>query len=225
MSDIKLTDLQKAVLNFFGRHNFGSNFYWTGGTLLSYRYLRHRLSVDLDFFSDDLFSDDQYLLFINDLKKEVGAGKISLTLQYNRRLYLIERAGEALKTELVYFPFPATDKKEILPEFSVKIDSLSDIMTNKILSTYQRNEPKDVFDLYRYLSGEPKHDLSQLIGLAEKKFGAAIEPTLLIAKINALSEKLDLIKPLILGPSENLAKNVKSFFQEIFNSIVKKQLK
>lgn len=225
MPDIKLSNLQKDVLIYFGRNSFGKNFYWTGGTLLAYLYLRHRASVDLDFFSDNLFSDDEYLLAMNNLKKETSAKKITLTIRQNRRLYIVECNGEAVKLELVFFPFPAIAKRNILPEFSFKADSLTDIMVNKTLSTYQRSEVKDVFDLYRYLSNQPKYNLTKLISLVEKKFGVAIEPSLLFAKINELAKQLDSLSPLLLSPQKNLAKKVKSFFQDIFNSFARKKIK
>ena len=67
MPDIFLNQLQIDILKFFAKNSFAKNFYWTGGTLLAYQYLHHRDSVDLDFFSDDLFSDNDYLIFINEL--------------------------------------------------------------------------------------------------------------------------------------------------------------
>lgn len=225
MSKIKLSQLQKDTLIFFGKNHFGKNFYWTGGTLLAYQYLHHRISIDLDLFSDDLFTDDQYLMFLNNLKKQVRVKKITLTLQQNRRLYLAERAGEAVKLELVYFPFRAVERKIFLLEFSLRVDSLTDIMVNKTLSTYQRNEPKDVFDLYCYLNNQPKHNLQKLIKLVERKFGIAIEPTILLAKINELAAQLDSLSPLLVVPQQDLKSKVKRFFQNIFNSIVRKQIK
>jgi predicted nucleotidyltransferase component of viral defense system len=225
MLNIQLSQLQKDVLIFFGKNRFAKNFYWTGGTLLSYQYLHHRTSLDLDFFSSDLFADDQYLTFLNQLKKEVKAKKITQTLQQNRRLYLVERGDEAIKLELVYFPFSAIEKKASLAEFSLQTDSLTDIMVNKILSTYQRHEPKDVFDLYCYLNNRPKHNLQKLINLVEQKFGIAIEPTTLLAKINELATQLDSISLLLLTPQKDLTKRVKKLFQNIFNSIAEKQIK
>lgn len=225
MHNIRLSQLQKNILNFFGKNHFGKNFYWTGGTLLAYQYLHHRISIDLDFFSDDLFTDDQYLMFSNDLKKQVKVKKITLTLQQNRRLYLAERNDEAVKLELVYFPFPAIEKKVFLPEFSLRVDSLTDIMVNKTLSTYQRNEPKDAFDLYCYLNNKPKYNLQKLIKLVDRKFGVAIESTMLLAKINELAAQLDSLSPLLIAPRKDLKGKVKRFFQDIFNSIVKKQIK
>jgi len=225
MHNIRLSQLQKDILIFFSRNSFAENFYWTGGTLLAYQYLHHRISVDLDFFSNDLFVDDQYLIFLDELKNQIKAKRITLTLQQNRRLYLIECGGKTAKLELVYFPFPAVEKKVFLPEFSLRVDSLTDIMVNKTLSTYQRQEPKDVFDLYCYLNNKPKYNLQKLIKLIERKFGVAIEPTILLAKINELAAQLDSLSPLLLVPQKNSTQKVKKFFQGIFNSLAKKQVK
>lgn len=225
MLNIKLSKLQRKVLLFFAKNNLGKNFYWTGGTVLSYLYLHHRNSVDLDFFSKDLFRDDEYLFFINALKKDIGAGKISLTLKYNRRLYLIEAKKEQIKLEMVYFPFASIENKTAIPEFSIKADSLTDIMTNKTLSAYQRDEVKDVFDLYRYLSANPKHNLIKLVSFVDKKFGIAIEPALLLAKINELIGDIDVIFPLLLSPEKDLAKKMKDFFQNQFNILAKRKIK
>ncbi len=236
MPNIQLSQLQKDILIFFGKNSFAGNFYLTGGTLLAYQYLHHRISVDLDFFSNDLFTDDQYLIFLNEFKNQIKAKKITLTLQQNRRLCFIERGGETVKIELVYFPFPAVEKKVFLSEFSLRVDSLTDIMVNKTLSTYQRQEPKDVFDLYCYLNPEgeqvpygagnkPKYNLQKLIKLVERKFGLAIEPTILLAKINELAAQLNSLSPLLLAPQKNSTQKIKKFFQSIFNSLAKKQIK
>jgi len=225
MPDIKLTKLQKDVLSFFGNNSFSKNFYWTGGTLLSYSYLHHRDSVDLDFFSEELFPDDEYLKFINDLKIAVKAQKIKFNLDKNRRLYFIERGKETVKLELVYFPFKSIEKKARLKEFSLEADSLTDIMVNKILSTYQRDEPKDIYDLYCYLSNNPKYNLPKLVAFVEKKFGVEIATTLLLAEITELANSIDSLQPLLLKKEKNLSKKIKNFFQEIFDSIAKKYLK
>lgn len=225
MPNIQLSKLQKDILIFFGKNSFAENFYWTGGTLLAYQYLHHRTSVDLDFFSNDLFTDDQYLIFLNELKNQVKAKKTTLTLQQNRRLYLVERGSETVKLELVYFPFPIIEKRVLLPAFSLRVDSLTDIMVNKTLSTYQRQEPKDAFDLYCYLKNKPKYNLQKLIKLVERKFGVAVEPAILLTKINELATQLDFISPLLLIPQKDLTKKVKKFFQDIFNTLARKQIK
>jgi len=225
MAEIKLANLQKDVLRFIGQNSFGKNFYWTGGTLLSYFYLSHRFSEDLDFFSDDIFQNEQWQNFMNELKNNVKAERITETLQMNRRIYNIERGKENVKLEFVYFPFPAIEKRAEIKEFNVKADSLQDIMVNKTQSVYHRNEPKDAYDLYWYLIKKSKYDLAQLVKLVEKKFGIAIEPMLLMAKINELSDNLKIIKPFLKDYNENLSKEVKKFFQKEFNRLAKKKIK
>jgi predicted nucleotidyltransferase component of viral defense system len=225
MLKIRLTQLQKNALLFIGKDPFGKNFYWTGGTLLSYLYFSHRRSIDLDFFSDDLFKDDEYAIFIKRLRKEIRADKITKIIQQNRRLYFIEKGKENIKLEFVFFPFPAIGKRTEIKEFSIKVDSLEDIMTNKTQSTYERNEVKDVYDLYWYLSGKPKYSLQNLINFVEKKFGAAIEPLLLIEKIYQLSRDINKLKPLLIDYDKDISKEVKLFFQAEFNKIAKKQIK
>jgi len=225
MPEIKLTQLQKEILSFIGKNPFGKNFYWTGGTLLSYFYLSHRFSVDLDFFSQDLFKGDEYSLFINELKKEINAGNIVETVKYNRRQYLIKRGKNNVKLEFVYFPFPPIGKKKEIKEFSVMADSLEDIMVNKIHSAYERDEAKDVYDLYWYLTNRPKYNLQKLIGFIEKKIGIIIESSLLIEKIYQLCDDLDKLKPLLINHDKDISKKAKGFFQDEFNKLARKKIK
>lgn len=224
MPKIKLSGLQKETLKFFGQNKFAQNFYWTGGTLLSYCYLNHRDSVDLDFFSENLFTDEEYLKFINELKKCVKADRISFSIQNNRRLYIVQRKNETIKLELVFFPFPAVEQRKKLKEFSVIADSLADIMVNKTLAAYQRDEIKDLYDLYFYLTDKPKYNLFQLISLIEKKFGVEIEPVIFLAKANETAGKLDSLKPLLMKKENNLSLNVKSYLQKLFNKKARTQL-
>lgn len=225
MPNFKFSKLQKEVLYFFGKNQFAKNFYWTGGTALAYCYLDNRHSVDLDFFSENLFADDEYLIFINELKKTIKADKIILTIKQNRRIYFVNKKTETVKLELVYFPFAQIKKTEINKEFGLNVDSLEDIMINKTLAAYQRYETKDAYDLYCYLNNKPKYNLFKLVGLVEKKFGISIEPILLFSKLNELSGNLNSLQPLLPEKQNNLEKNVKSFFQDIFNATIRKQIK
>lgn len=225
MQKFKLRPIQKEALRFFEKNKLGRNFYWTGGTLLAYRYFDHRDSIDLDFFSGELFRDDEYLIFINELKKHLKAQEVRFTLKNNRRIYTIKRGDESLKLELVFFPFRRVEKASKLDNFGVNFDSLTDIMVNKTLSSYQRREVKDAYDLYYYLKNKPKYSLSKLAKLVEKKFGVIIEPPLLLAKINALLDNFNALMLLIFSKDKKLREKIKSFFQEEFNSLVRKKIK
>ncbi len=84
---------------------------------------------------------------------------------------------------------------------------------------------KDVYDLYYYLTNRPKYDLFKLVDLVEKKFGIAIEPALLLAKINELITNLDDLKPFLATQQPKLTKEVKTFFQNTFNLLARKKIK
>lgn len=52
---MELKPLQLMILKELFRSPLRRFFYWTGGTLLSFRYLHHRASFDIDLFSDRPF--------------------------------------------------------------------------------------------------------------------------------------------------------------------------
>jgi len=64
-----LTKTQKEILNYLSKDkDFTSNFYFTGGTALSEFYLQHRLSEDLDFFSEKEIDDLWLVTLAKNLK-------------------------------------------------------------------------------------------------------------------------------------------------------------
>lgn len=62
-----LTPFQQIVLSKI--HNYLSKFYLTGGTALSEFYLKHRYSVDLDFFTQDNIAFNNIFNAISDFSK------------------------------------------------------------------------------------------------------------------------------------------------------------
>ena len=80
-----LTNKQLQIIKFLSKNNFFSNsFYFTGGTALAEIYLNHRLSEDLDFFSDDLYADEVLLDEINKLKIALKIKQIKYQKDKNR---------------------------------------------------------------------------------------------------------------------------------------------
>ncbi|MEW6408270.1 MAG: nucleotidyl transferase AbiEii/AbiGii toxin family protein [Patescibacteria group bacterium] len=219
-----LNNFQKEVLKYLGKNKFVKNFYWTGGTCLAYFYLRHRRSLDLDFFSGELFNELYYINFAKDLKSSLKLKKIDFKQEQNRFHYLLYKNKKTLKLELVYFPFKNSGRIKTDKEYGIKIDSLQDIMANKVLAAYQRKEPKDIFDLYVYLT-KTKKNLSMLLKLVEKKFGVNIELSLFIAKVNGNIKLISDIKPFIFDIENNLIIKIRNFFQGIFNEELKARLK
>lgn len=206
-----LNPIQQKVLSAIGKSDLAKFYYWTGGTALAYRYLPKRLSEDLDFFSFDLQTDENLLIEINKLKKELDIKKIDFDRNLNRQQYILYFFQTSVKLEFVFFPFKNLGKICGDKNFGIKIDSLTDIVTNKTLATFQRTEPKDIFDLY-FIMQTKKFKLSRLIKNVENKFGVQINEADLVAKILREVELLENIKPLILDSKDCDIEKIKKFF-------------
>lgn len=127
-----------------------TGFYLTGGTASSRAYLQHRFSDDLDFFvnDDEQFSvwveriihalTQQENLTINILQKEDRF--IRMTLAENDLLLKLEFVND------VPSHIGEIRKLEILG----KIDSPENILANKITAVIDREEPKDLADIWGF---------------------------------------------------------------------------
>lgn len=81
------------------------HFYLSGGTALAEYYLHHRLSDDLDFFSENEI-DIQWLNTLSGkTKSTIGASKKDIQQSFNRNLVFFTIEKTILKTEFTYFPF------------------------------------------------------------------------------------------------------------------------
>ncbi|MFA6106447.1 MAG: nucleotidyl transferase AbiEii/AbiGii toxin family protein [Patescibacteria group bacterium] len=121
-------------------------FYLTGGTALAEYYLQHRLSEDLDFFSEKEFDIMAINVFFAKNRKALGIKKIDFQKSFNRNLIFLHLKDEIIKTEFTYFPFPRIEKKAKMNKLFV--DSLGDIAVNKLFTIYQKPRSRDFIDLY-----------------------------------------------------------------------------
>ena len=72
-----LTKNQKKFLDFFKKSpHLVKNFYFTGGTCLAEFYLKHRMSEDLDFFSENEFITSSISVCLQKAKKYLFYEKI-----------------------------------------------------------------------------------------------------------------------------------------------------
>jgi hypothetical protein len=143
-----LYPLQDRVLGILSGLETG--FYLSGGTAASRGYLHHRLSDDLDLFVND---NAQFGLWADRLIQALEAGgawKVAVSLREQRfvRLSLVE--GEAvLKIEMI------NDVPSHIGSFRDdpllgRIDSPENILANKVTALVDRDEPKDLADIWGF---------------------------------------------------------------------------
>ncbi len=136
--------LQNRFLDWWGTLRLP--FYLTGGTALGRFYLNHRYSEDLDFFvnADPDFS--KHILFIkNELQNQfkTDISKAIATDEFAR--FFIDDNDTFLKVEFVNDVAYRPDNP--LENNLVSIDTVSNILSNKLTAIIGRDEPKDIFDI------------------------------------------------------------------------------
>lgn len=220
-----LSKEQEKAIQLLAGSELKNKFYWTGGTLLAYRYLSHRKSEDLDFFTDEQFSFDEVNRWVQEFKELVGFSKVGSRKIHDRWEFLFENKSP-FRIEFVYYN---KDKKVLGAKgeiFGVKIDSLEDIAANKLVSFFDRNEPKDIFDIY-FLITKSNFTPIKLIGLAFKKFGVEFDEASFWSESFKGLKLLFQIKPLMLGSEkdkEKLLEKIQNYFREESNKFLKRRL-
>lgn len=218
-----LTNFQKGVLKEIGKSELFRFFVWSGGTALSFYYLQHRLSVDLDFLSQDLFRDEYLLIELRKIAKNLGVKSIEEQKKFNRREFWLKKGKEILRIEFVFYPFPRIRPSKKLKEFNIKIDSIEDMLTNKAHAAYERSEPKDIFDLYCILLIK-KINFFRIFKWVEKKFGVKIDPVLFAGQALEGVERLKEIRPFILKKKFFKPSSIKIYFQKEAEIYLKKKI-
>lgn len=191
-----LSKNQKDILAIISKEKLiCDNFYLTGGTALAEFYLHHRLSEDLDFFSEKEFNPQSISVFLKKIKNKAKIKKVEYQQSFNRNLFFIDLIGdEKIKMEFTYFPFARIEKKQKIGD--LYIDSLLDIAVNKVFTIYQKPRSRDFIDLYFILKKDKELSLDDLIKKAQIKFGNYIDPIQLGAQYMKAKELKDFPKML-----------------------------
>ncbi len=185
-----LSNNQKKLLELVSQEkSICERFYLTGGTALAEFYLHHRLSEDLDFFSEQEFDPQSISVILKKIQASAGIKKIEYQQSFNRNLFFLHTDTEVIKTEFTYFPFTRIEQKKLFGKLF--IDSLIDIATNKIFTIYQKPRSRDFIDLYLILKNNPMLAIDSLIAKARIKFDNYIDPIQLGAQYMKAKELKD----------------------------------
>jgi predicted nucleotidyltransferase component of viral defense system len=208
--------LQDRFLELFFSGPLATHFYLTGGTALARFYFHHRDSQDLDLFTND---QDQDFALVNQVVLGIlHTSGLQITSQVITDTFIqyivIDPSGASLKLDLV---------KDIPVHFGalvdrdgIKVDSLENIGSNKVLAVFGRTDAKDFIDLYWIL----KHtdlNFDDLFRLAKEKDLGLSELYLAYALQNI--EKIKIF-PRMLEPLP--WDEIKAFFQAMAHTLLTK---
>lgn len=202
-----LSENQQSILGLIANDEvLCASFYLTGGTALAEYYLGHRLSEDLDFFSEQEFEPQPISAFFKKIKTAADIKSVAYEQSFNRNLFFLDIGNDRIKTEFTYFPFPRIEQGKTKRKLNV--DSLLDIAVNKLFTIYQKPRSRDFIDLYCILQKEKDWTIDELTEKAQIKFDNFLDPLQLSAqftKAETLKDYPTMLKPL-------LAKDWNSFF-------------
>lgn len=153
------------------------NFYLTGGTALARGYLNHRYSEDLDFFVNDapefeLWRDRCFDALGKEAKR--SSLRLEIILRETRFGRAVLHGAVPLKLEFINdVPFRVGQPWDH-PTLG-RLDTKENILANKISALVDREEPKDLADIY-WLCCREGMDLMAAIENASSKAAGVFPP-------------------------------------------------
>lgn len=207
MGKISFTPKQQIIFDEVkDSHFLKQNFYFTGGTALSAVYLHHRLSDDLDFFSENKFDTLPILNLMTEWSKKHKFTIKSQELEAVRIFLLQFIDREKLKVDFGYYPYKRLKQGKLVD--SVEVDSLFDIAVNKLQTIHQRTDAKDFVDLYFLLKEFTIWDLIEGVGV---KFRMELDPY----TIGADCLKMDILEKLPTMLIPLTIEQIKDFYRDL----------
>ncbi|MBW1736438.1 MAG: nucleotidyl transferase AbiEii/AbiGii toxin family protein [Deltaproteobacteria bacterium] len=156
---------REVLLQLVTEPTIEEQFFLTGGTALSVFYLHHRMSNDLDLFSSQQVNLSELGFWI----KGMWPGEI-VTLKESPHFFscLIRET----KLDLVIDPLSVDEQRPSVTfenGHKVRVDTIRNIVSNKLCACVSRTEPKDYVDLYAIFKKMPEIKFETVYAMAKKK--------------------------------------------------------
>ena len=166
--------LTKVAARLLPRFSVFRNFYLAGGTALALQ-IGHRRSVDFDFFTKKLPGD-----LLSQVKKTFPTSKIVVTYSASHQTNLLIHG-----VRVTFLEYPYRVLKPFVYKKGIAMAAIKDVAAMKAYVIGRRLSYKDYVDWY-FLLKENYITLSELIPLAQKKFGAEFNDRLFLSQLVSL---------------------------------------
>lgn len=178
--------LKNLIHDFFSLTDW-KGLYLSGGTCLAEYYFGHRISIDMDIFTPERTLFEQAKRYFQDPRSfpRGAVTEIRVTPHLAQYLYKAKGTTEPVKVDLMLdIAVRLANPLKVGP---VTIDSLDDLLANKIGCLVQRSEVKDYLDLY-YLIPASHLMAKEIIAIGQKKEGG-LDPLILANQMGFLFAK------------------------------------
>ena len=215
-----VTPLLKKVLDILMAEKIFAFFRLVGGTNLSLRY-GHRLSVDIDLFTDAKYGSLDYRIFEKFLREHFPfyeCNDPTSIVGFGRGYYIGKSADEYIKLDLMYTD-PVLEEAETID--GIRLASVKDIIAMKMNVVSRGGRKKDFWDLHLLLKEyslaemfafharrhEWEHNAEELL----EKFTDFTEADTLPDPVCLLGKDWDEIKLDLVDAADDYAKNRTSY--------------
>jgi len=134
--------------------------YLAGGTAVAL-YLGHRVSVDIDLFTEKEF-------YCGPLISEIGQ-KYTIEVTNPAEKNNLAANVDGIKFSLFSYPYPLLEPFNLNPDFKINMASLMDIAAMKVIAIAQRGAAKDFVDLKAIITNN-HISLDYLVSLVHRKY-------------------------------------------------------
>ena len=210
----KLYELQDKILSLVSK--LDNSFYLTGGTALHRFYYDARYSDDLDFFvtNSENFKED-----IDEILENLKSNDCHFVVDVSTRDFYRVTVDGLLQLDFVNDRVYRHGKSKIINK--IRVDNKFNILTNKINAIVNRDEEKDVFDLF-CLAYNEQFNWREIFSEANKK--ALIEKDVFVYRLKAFPlkwlERIKMIKDIDIT-KETIEILCNDLIEEGDNSLVK----
>lgn len=185
-----LTPEQRDFLDIVADKKFlCERFYFTGGTPLAVFYLQHRISEDIDLFSEREIHLPSIKSFVKEVQMKLhlkSADYTNFLGLHSFQLYFSE--SNVLKVDFNYYPFPRIEQG--IKYKNLKVDSILDIAVNKVHTIAMKPRARDFIDIY-FIIKEKGYDFHDLLMKAKAKFDWHIDQIQLGSRLYLAKEQSD----------------------------------
>lgn len=141
--------------------------YLSGGTAIALQ-IGHRISVDLDFFTPNVFSEQEWL--------QKFENQFDFNL-FQKDWQTLNGNVKDVKLSLFYYKYKLVDEK--VDFYGIKLASLPDLCANKLDTVISRSAKRDLVDIY-FLA--QKFGIPQMFDFYDQKYGNFEDREIMIKK-------------------------------------------
>ena len=197
------------------------NFYLTGGTALAEFYLKHRLSEDVDLFSESEINTLIIESFLKSISQKLKIAKIIKEQFLGLNTYKLQyKDRDMLKVDFNYYPFPRIEKGVYFKK--LEISSIYDIAVNKLHTISMKPRARDFVDLYfifQKTKYSPEKYLEKMRIDSQAKFDWPLEPKNLLVALTRMKDLKNCDLPKMLVPFKQ--KKMEDFFLDLAKKLEK----